>query len=128
MTPGPHTSQSRPDSPGRAGPIPPRQDAPVIRIGMLVSSKGNKLQAIIEACEKDLIKGRVVFVCSDNPDAYALTRAGQHGIPAFVVDYAEIRQRFRREPQVIFLPAGCDFDHIITSQKRAPTWFSWSGM
>ena len=52
-----------------------------IHIGVLVSSKGNKLQAVIDACETGLINGRVVFVCSDNPDAYALTRAGKHGIP-----------------------------------------------
>jgi phosphoribosylglycinamide formyltransferase 1 len=87
-----------------------------IRIGVLVSSKGNKLQAVMDACETDLINGRVVFVCSDNPDSYALTRAAQQNIPAFVVDYAEIRQRFRREPQSIQLPADCDFDHIMARQ------------
>ena len=52
-----------------------------IHIGVLVSSKGNKLQAVIDACETGLINGRVAFVCSDNPDAYALTRARKHGIP-----------------------------------------------
>ena len=88
-----------------------------IRIGVLVSSKGNKLQAVIDACETGLINGKVVFVCSDNPGAYALTRARQHGIPAIVVDYAEIRQRFRREPQALRLPADCDFDHIMTRQR-----------
>ena len=88
-----------------------------IHIGMLVSSKGNKLQAVIDACETGLINGRVVFVCSDNPNAYALTKAREHGIPAFVVDYAAIRQRFRREPQALQLPADCDFDHIMTTQR-----------
>ncbi len=88
-----------------------------IHIGVLVSSKGNKLQAVIDACETGLINGRVVFVCSDNPDAYALTRAGKHRIPSFVVDYAEIRQRFRLEPQALQLPADCDFDHIMSRQR-----------
>jgi phosphoribosylglycinamide formyltransferase-1 len=88
-----------------------------IHIGVLVSSRGTKLQAVIDACETGLINGRVVFVCSDNPDAYALARASQHGIPSFVVDYAEIRQRFRREPQAIQLPADCDFEHIMTCQR-----------
>lgn len=87
-----------------------------LRIGVLASSKGNKLQAIIDACETGLIEGRVVFVCSDNTRAFALTRAKGYGIPAFVIDYAEIRQRFRREPQTLQLPAECDFDHILTRQ------------
>jgi phosphoribosylglycinamide formyltransferase-1 len=88
-----------------------------IRIGMLASSKGNKLQAVIEACKMGLINGRVVFVCSDNPDAYALTRAKEQGIPVFVVNYEEIRERYRQEPQDLRLPSDCDFDNIIARQK-----------
>ncbi len=88
-----------------------------IRIGMLVSSKGNKLQAIIDACRAGRIDGRMVFVCSDNPDAYALTRAKKHGIPCFVVDYVALRQRCREDPQTIRLPADCNFDDIMTKQR-----------
>lgn len=88
-----------------------------IRIGVMVSSKGNKLQAIMDACEKGLIDGRVVFVCSDNPDAYALTRAKQRGIPTFVVNYAALRKRFRQEPQLLQLPPDCDFNQIMARQR-----------
>lgn len=88
-----------------------------IRIGLLVSSRGNKLQAVIDACETGRISGRVVFVCSDNPDAYALSRARGHGIPCFVVDYRTIRERCRRDPKAIQLPADCDFDDIMAKQK-----------
>ncbi len=88
-----------------------------IRIGVLVSSKGSKLQAVIDACQTGLINGRVVFVCSDNPDAYALTRAKKCGIPTFVVDYAAIRQRFHQDPQALRLPVDCNFDHIMTMQR-----------
>ncbi|MHC1729652.1 MAG: formyltransferase family protein [Syntrophobacteraceae bacterium] len=87
-----------------------------IRMGMLVSSKGNKLQAIIDACETGLINGRVVFVCSDNAEAFALTRAKRYGIPTFIVEYTEIRDRFREEPQTLQLPAECNFDHILARQ------------
>ncbi len=88
-----------------------------IRIGVMVSSKGNKLQAIIDACERGFINGKVVFVCSDNPDAYALTRAERHGIPTFVVDYAGLRKRFRQEPQSFQLPPDCDFNQIMAKQR-----------
>jgi len=92
-----------------------------IRIGVMVSSKGNKLQAIIDACETGRINGKVVFVCSDNPDAYALTRARQRHIPCFIVDYLGIRQRYREEPQVFELPADCKFDDIMTKQQLYST-------
>jgi len=88
-----------------------------IRIGVLVSSKGNKLQAIIDACETGRIKGRVVFVCSDNPDAHALTRARRHGIPCLLVDYGAIRQMHHQKPEALQLPADCDFDDIMTKQR-----------
>jgi phosphoribosylglycinamide formyltransferase 1 len=88
-----------------------------IRIGVLVSSKGNKLQAIIDACKTGSINGRVVFVCSDNPDAYALRRARQCKIPCFIVDYASIRQRYRQEPEHFELPPDCKFDDIMTKQR-----------
>lgn len=88
-----------------------------IRIGVMVSSKGNKLQAIMDACERGLINGKVVFVCSDNPGAYALIRARQRGIPTFVVNYAALKKRFRREPQSLQLPSDCDFDQITAKQR-----------
>jgi phosphoribosylglycinamide formyltransferase 1 len=88
-----------------------------IRIGVLVSSKGNKLQAIIDACESGRIKGKVVFVCSDNPDAYALTRAKLYRIPCFVVDFVAIRQSCREDPEALQLPADCDFDDLMTKQR-----------
>ncbi len=88
-----------------------------IRIGILASSKGNKLQAIIDACRTGRIKGGMVFVCSDNPDAYALTRAKNHGIPCFVVDYGALRMKCRGNPQAIELPADCNFDDILGKQR-----------
>jgi phosphoribosylglycinamide formyltransferase-1 len=88
-----------------------------IRIGALVSSKGNKLQAIIDQCRAGHVHGKVVFVCSDNPDAYALRRARQHNVPCFIVDYATIRQRYRRQPECFELPPDCKFDDLMTKQK-----------
>ena len=92
-----------------------------IRIGALVSSKGNKLQAIIDACKTGQIRGKVVFVCSDNPDAYALRRARQHNVPCFVVDYSAIRRSYREEPECYELPPDCRFDDIMTKQRLYST-------
>ncbi|OEU47399.1 MAG: phosphoribosylglycinamide formyltransferase [Desulfobacterales bacterium C00003060] len=63
-----------------------------IRVGVLISGGGSNLQAIIDASKSKEIDARVVFVGSDNPDAYGLKRAQQHGIPTFVVDYQTIKK------------------------------------
>ena len=57
------------------------------RVAVLVSGGGTNLQALIDAQEKGIIKsGRIVLVVSSNPDAYALTRAKNAGIPTFVAE------------------------------------------
>ena len=68
-----------------------------LRIGALVSGGGTNLQAVLDACADGRIPGRVVFVGSDNPAAFGLSRAEKSGIPTFVVDYADIRARMKAE-------------------------------
>ena len=56
-----------------------------IRIAVLVSGGGTNLQALIDA-EKSgsLSSGQICLVVSSRPDAFALTRAAQDGIPTAV--------------------------------------------
>ncbi|MBR4439308.1 MAG: phosphoribosylglycinamide formyltransferase [Clostridia bacterium] len=57
------------------------------RVAVLVSGGGTNLQALIDAQKKGIIKsGRIVLVVSSNPEAYALTRAKNAGIPTFVAE------------------------------------------
>lgn len=58
-----------------------------LNIGVLVSGSGSNLQAIIDACAKGEIKGRVACVISNNADAYGLERARKAGIPALHLDH-----------------------------------------
>ena len=53
-----------------------------MNIGVLASGSGTNLQAIMEACEKGEIAGRVAVVISDREEAFALKRAAKKGIPA----------------------------------------------
>jgi formyltetrahydrofolate-dependent phosphoribosylglycinamide formyltransferase len=55
----------------------------VNQLGVLVSGFGSNLQAIIDAIESGLLKNaRISVVVSNRVDAYGLTRAAKHGIPA----------------------------------------------
>ncbi len=54
------------------------------RLAVLVSGNGSNLQAIIDACTSGRLDAEVVVVVSNNPDAYALTRATDAGIETIV--------------------------------------------
>ena len=54
----------------------------MLKLGILVSGGGTNLQAIIDKIESGWLKEcSIVTVVSSRPDAYALERAGKHGIP-----------------------------------------------
>ena len=65
-------------------------------IVVLVSGGGTNLQALIDAEKRGEIKGgKITCVISSKPDAYALERAKQNGIPSVVIsnrDYADSRE------------------------------------
>ena len=55
----------------------------MLNIAVLVSGGGTNLQAIIDAVENGTITNTSIeFVISNKPNAYALERAGKHGISA----------------------------------------------
>lgn len=58
----------------------------MLRICVCVSGGGTNLQAIIDKVESGVITNtEIAAVVSNNPGAYALERARQHGIPAVCV-------------------------------------------
>ena len=52
------------------------------RLVVLASGNGSNLQAILDACSSGALPARVAAVISDKPQAYALERARQAGVPA----------------------------------------------
>jgi len=91
-----------------------------IRIGALISGGGTNLQAIIDSCESGKIDGKMAFVGSDNPDARGLDRGKKHNIPTFVVDYASIIKRYRKEPENVKLPDDFDENDICSRLSLFP--------
>lgn len=53
----------------------------MLRVGVMVSGGGTNLQAILDAIEAGTVtNAEIAVVISNNPDAYGLERAKQHGI------------------------------------------------
>ena len=62
-----------------------------VKIAVLVSGGGTNLQALIDAERAGIIEsGKISLVISGNPDAYALTRAQNAGIPTAVVSKKQL--------------------------------------
>lgn len=70
-----------------------------VNIAVLVSGGGTNLQALIDAEQSGALhSGRIALAISNNPDAYALTRAEQANLPALTIPRGEdFEPRLQRE-------------------------------
>jgi len=57
----------------------------LLSIGVLASGRGSNFQAIIDSIESGYLKAKIVVLITDNPNAYAIERAGKHGIESLVL-------------------------------------------
>ncbi len=66
----------------------------MLRIGVMVSGGGTNLQAILDALDAGRItNAQIDVVISNNPGAYALERARQHGIEAVCLSPKDFSER-----------------------------------
>lgn len=66
----------------------------MLKLGVLVSGGGTNLQAILDAVDHGVItNAQVGLVISNNPGAYALERARNHGIEAACISPKEFENR-----------------------------------
>ena len=70
-------------------------------IGVLASGSGSNLQSIIDHIEQGRLDAEIRVVISNNPDAYALTRAKKHGIPCVVIRHQEFPNREAFDGQMV---------------------------
>lgn len=79
----------------------------MVNIAVFVSGSGTNLQAIIDACEKNEINGRVKVVISNRKKAYGLERAKNHNIKAlWIKDEDEIIKTLQEENIELIVLAG----------------------
>lgn len=64
----------------------------MLKVGVMVSGGGTNLQAILDAVDAGKIRNASIeVVVSNNPGAYALERAKNHGIPAVCLSPRTLR-------------------------------------
>ena len=69
-----------------------------MNIGVLGSTKGTDLQAVIDAIKSNNLASKISVVISNKEDAYILERAGKHNIEAVFIDSkGKEREEFDKE-------------------------------
>ncbi len=88
-----------------------------INVGTLISGGGTNLQAIIDACQSNLIDANIIFTGSDTPGVKGLERAQKADIDTFVVDYSKIIKICKKGINDSDLPEDFNLDEILSKQK-----------
>ncbi|MDA8753696.1 phosphoribosylglycinamide formyltransferase [Candidatus Marinimicrobia bacterium] len=65
----------------------------MIRLGVLGSTKGTDLQAILDAISKKILKAKVSLVVSNNKNAYILKRAKNNNIPNYYISHESLSRK-----------------------------------
>jgi phosphoribosylglycinamide formyltransferase-1 len=72
------------------------------RVAVLASGRGSNFQAIIDAMQSgEITSAHCCCLVTDNPEAYAIVRARNAGIPVKLVDYHLFSSRDEYEDQLI---------------------------
>jgi len=86
----------------------------MIRLGVLGSTKGTDLQAILDAIHNDALDAAVVVVVSNRENSYILERARNHNIPdVFVSHTGKTRDDFDREITAALLQHNADLVLLV---------------
>lgn len=86
----------------------------MVKTAVLVSGDGTNLQSIINAHNFGKIKNcELAAVISSKPDAFALTRAKNAGIPTFVVDYKHFPNRAGFSEAIYQMLKSLDIELVV---------------
>ena len=86
----------------------------MLRVGVLVSGGGTNLQAILDAMDQGRItNAEVAAVISNNPGAYALERARNHGIPAECISPKDFPDRASFNEALVAKVDSYDLDLVV---------------
>lgn len=97
----------------------------MLKIGVLGSTRGTDLQAVIDAIEAKELNAEIAVVVSDKPDAFILERAKSHGIKTEIMDFKAFASREEADKKVseIFESNGVELILLIGYMKLLSNWF-----
>ncbi len=101
-----------------------------IKLGILGSTKGTDLQAIIDSINQKKLVATVKVVISNSSNAYILERAAKHNIPNFFISHlSKTREQFDDEISAILKKHEIDLILLIGFMRILSSKFckEWKG-
>lgn len=95
-----------------------------IKLGILGSTKGTDLQAIIDVIDRGELDASVEVVISNRKKSYILERARNHGIKAIFISHkGKEREDFDREMTDVLKSKGVELILLIGFMRILSPWF-----
>lgn len=95
----------------------------MLKLGVLASGRGTDFQSLIDAQKQRFFDAEIVVLISNNPDAYAIERAKQNGIPAYVIPHkGKKREEHEREITAVLEKHGVELV-VLAGYTRTLTKF-----
>jgi phosphoribosylglycinamide formyltransferase 1 len=82
-------------------------------LAVLVSGNGSNLQSIIHSIESGELNARIACVISNNPDAFALTRAQSHEIPCIIHENNVFKGRREYDSALVDILRGYGVELVV---------------
>lgn len=96
----------------------------MIKLGILASTKGTDMQAVIDAIEAKELDADISVVISDKEDAYALQRARKHNLKAIYLDpRGKTREDYDKQLDKLLVENGVELVLLIGYMKIISSWF-----
>lgn len=96
----------------------------MLRLGVLASTKGTDMHAVIDAIEQKKLNAVISVVVSNKKDAYALERAKNYGIKAIFIDSKhKEREAFDKEVAKVLDKNKVDLILLIGYMRILSPWF-----
>jgi phosphoribosylglycinamide formyltransferase-1 len=90
-----------------------REASSMKEIAVLASGRGSNFQALIDAARSGYFPGVIARLITDNPDAYAIRRARDAGIPVSVLDFGSFPGKGAYEKALKREMEACDPDLFV---------------
>ena len=83
------------------------------QVAVLASGRGSNFQALIDAAGSGYFPASIARLITDTPDAFAIRRAKDAGIPVTVLDFASYRGKEEYEGALLGEMEECDPDLFV---------------
>lgn len=104
----------------------PTETKSTLRLGILASTSGTDLQAIIDAIESGaLTQVEIAVVISNKRDAYVVERSRKHGLKTVIINHKDFpdREAYDREVARVLDDSGVDLVMMIGYMRIVTPWF-----